>query len=165
MKSFRNNPELNFNPRSPCGERHCIHFQGRPLLKFQPTLPVRGATHHSVNGVEVVLISTHAPRAGSDKTALHRGCYLSNFNPRSPCGERLDSDIGINNANVFQPTLPVRGATNVLVFPLYVVRISTHAPRAGSDDIYVCGCPSFMISTHAPRAGSDRAACDNIRRF
>ena len=55
-----------FNPRSPCGER--------PLVV--PFNPAR------------LIISTHAPRAGSDQDAHNRGMSKSYFNPRSPCGER-----------------------------------------------------------------------------
>ena len=34
----------NFNPRSPCGERHRRQSDGLQLVRFQPTLPLRGAT-------------------------------------------------------------------------------------------------------------------------
>ena len=56
--------------------------------RFQPTLPVRGATKEwgyiaSYNG-----ISTHAPRAGSDNAEVVQTNFYGDFNPRSPCGER-----------------------------------------------------------------------------
>ena len=78
-----------FNPRSPCGERRQDTVGRYSILRFQSTLPVRGATgitavckyylcifqstlpvrgatrtktHHSVGQS----ISIHAPRAGSD---------------------------------------------------------------------------------------------------
>ena len=56
-------------------------------------------------------ISTHAPRAGSD----------------------LDLLVVDYLQLLFQPTLPVRGATAVVEAPVQIRRISTHAPRAGSD--------------------------------
>ena len=56
-----------FNPRSPCGERRYEHSYHQGIAKFQSTLPVWGAT---------LLI-----RLIRDSS--------SNFNPRSPCGERL----------------------------------------------------------------------------
>ena len=34
---------------------------------------------------------------------------------------------------LFQPTLPVRGATLAVAVVIRIVAISTHAPRAGSD--------------------------------
>ena len=62
----------------------------------------------------------------------------------------------VPNSPIFQSTLPVRGATGDVVNLFRVLRISIHAPRAGSDvcrhvDIF----RSAGISIHAPRAGSD----------
>ena len=78
-----------FNPRSPCGERPIA--LDNPILdtKFQPTLPVRGATSSCDLTLIGGPISTHAPRAGSDVKSLLRGLRNQDFNPRSPCGERL----------------------------------------------------------------------------
>ena len=79
-------------------------------------------------------ISIHAPRVGSDNRNHWRGSFVTDFNPRSPCGERLA---------VATRRLP--GAT-----------ISIHAPRVGSDwRLRCCGC-TRTISIHAPRVGSDR---------
>ena len=62
------------------------------LMEFQSTLPVRGATSTISLYFIVAPISIHAPRAGSDRLRTS-SCrlYLSYFNPRSPCGERLYS--------------------------------------------------------------------------
>ena len=79
----------NFNPRSPCGERpkrksanetelvisthaphagsdfaHVLHGY---FPRFQPTLPMRGATWDDAYKDVVSFISTHAPHAGSDQ--------------------------------------------------------------------------------------------------
>ena len=35
---------IDFNPRSPYGERHVIQSKKDPTIKFQSTLPLRGAT-------------------------------------------------------------------------------------------------------------------------
>ena len=61
---------------------------------------------------DIIEISTHAPRTGSDHpTILH--CMKTH--------------------KAFQPTLPARGATIYMrVFPS-ALEISTHAPRTGSD--------------------------------
>ncbi len=62
----------NFNPRSPCGERHAqgVEYAGRG--KFQSTLPMRGATPQYVpQGGRSCYISIHAPHAGSDQNV---GC-------------------------------------------------------------------------------------------
>ena len=125
-------------------------------LSFQPTLPVRGATPVTDQDWFTRYISTHAPRAGSDRRPCRRSNWRSDFNPRSPCGERRQKDTPIPPAAPisthapragsdpspvsshvrlipFQPTLPVRGATRHIMRDGTRQNISTHAPRAGSD--------------------------------
>ena len=109
------------------------------------------------------------------------------FNPRSPCGERLVAENVYFGDSKFQSTLPMRGATtrhSSLDNPPY---ISIHAPHAGSDDGYYGHADGFHgfqstlpmrgatakypchprhqnISIHAPHAGSDLAYVDPLRR-
>ena len=82
---------------------------------------------------------------------------MVDFNPRSPHGERLGLQLAASQAAQFQPTLPARGATDINASAIVHERISTHAPRTGSD---VLSDKSYQyttaISTHAPRTGSDR---------
>ena len=80
-------------------------------LEFQSTLPVRGAT------ISPGLLVN----------------YQNDFNPRSPCGERLYEYL-LTEA---------------------IKMISIHAPRAGSDAMTYDGFNMTAISIHAPRAGSD----------
>ena len=55
----------------------------------------------------------------------------------------------------FQSTLPMRGATaDSADFDNYL-RISIHAPHAGSDLKKSIDKFKFLISIHAPHAGSD----------
>ena len=56
-------------------------------------------------------ISIHAPRTGSDGTRRSSCGSRSNFNPRSPHGERRGTLAFIIGAAIFQSTLPARGAT------------------------------------------------------
>ena len=152
-------------------------------MLFQPTLPARGATRFLNQAGQPRRISTHAPRTGSDQ-GNRRVCVPAiYFNPRSPHGER-HSPCGTSSfASRFQPTLPARGATipgfeaNSMSCDFnprsphgerrrraglqpHRVRISTHAPRTGSDQ---CRLADFQavpdISTHAPRTGSDMRIC------
>ena len=81
-----------------------------------------------------IAISIHAPRVGSDPNALEIALTLNDFNPRSPCGERLHNDFAsckdesisihaprvgsdvtrrdsLKKRRIFQSTLPVWGAT------------------------------------------------------
>ncbi len=84
----------------------------RAAYSFQSTLPVWGAT-----------ANTPLPTV-----------IRSDFNPRSPCGER--------------PPYP---RVNKIIFD-----ISIHAPRVGSDEAgYDVRLVTLPISIHAPRVGSD----------
>ena len=56
---------------------------------------------------------------------------------------------------MFQPTLPLRGATAVGRRDLAERQVSTHAPLAGSDRGLVDDAALGVVSTHAPLAGSD----------
>ena len=124
-----------FNPRSPHGERPPKHERGIITMKFQSTLPARGATPEVIDQLEKLYISIHAPRTGSDGNAAtadatrrtfqstlpargatagvrqssRRAC---DFNPRSPHGERRHGGANRERGKtIFQSTLPARGAT------------------------------------------------------
>ena len=81
---------LNFNPRSPCGERRW-HWLGYIPLRhsFQSTLSLRRATGRADRVIQCRTISIHALLAESDRGPPDHRWYCSYFNPRSPCGERL----------------------------------------------------------------------------
>ena len=83
----------NFNPRSPRGERHCTRALAARANAFQSTLPARGATGRGCIGAREVCISIHAPREGSDPSRIMYHPFFSNFNPRSPRGERHSSSL------------------------------------------------------------------------
>ena len=112
---------VDFNPRSPCGERH----------------------YHFINVNERFPISIHAPRAGSDNPAKAGFLFIHYFNPRSPCGERHFFFGVVPASGEFQSTLPVRGATFSNFIAFIFCYISIHAPRAGSD------CRKFARFCHA----------------
>ena len=80
------------------------------------------------------------------------------FNPRAPCGARPRA-IPTRPAP-FQPTRPLRGATDCAVFAACTYLISTHAPLAGRDADHVAVHLDLRISTHAPLAGRDAAVDD-----
>ena len=148
---------LYFNPRPPCGERH----------------------QRMRSRAQKVLISIHAPRAGSDLVPANISyprAYISIHAPRA--GSDLRPQGIVYPVIQFQSTPPVRGATmtSISAFPLthhfnprppcgerpevyketmYCLEISIHAPRAGSDPVAVEPLSQFRISIHAPRAGSD----------
>ena len=77
-----------FNPRSPYGERPCLLIDCEIQVRFQSTLPLRGATEMLAALRSQYVISIHAPLTGSD--------------PRSSMALQTGK---------FQSTLPLRGAT------------------------------------------------------
>ena len=168
---------VNFNPRSPHGERRFHNVNALRLCQFQSTLPARGATEMKLPNSSADWISIHAPRTGSDNSTISRKKFYPNFNPRSPHGERH------NHCNFwlcrcyFNPRSPHgerRFMTNLISFTR---RISIHAPRTGSDSStaaddaaarFQSTLPArgatqaailfrllILISIHAPRTGSD----------
>ena len=86
-----------FNPRSPHGERRIPSRTRTGIVIFQSTLPAWGATVVLANQASASKISIHAPRMGSDHTAIAppRGLVISIHAPRMgsdlrsrphPCG-------------------------------------------------------------------------------
>ena len=127
-------PYNNFNPRSPCGERPnggsvtliSETFQStlpvwgatfyvidsfRFIPVFQSTLPVWGATGKAVVGIIRKQFQSTLPVWGATKRHFIRHSFNSDFNPRSPCGERRMCSEHIQR----------------------YLTISIHAPRVGSD--------------------------------
>ena len=64
----------------------------------------------------------------------------------------------------FQPTLPLRGATHLRQRDRLQLRVSTHAPLAGSDHpVHGFALHAKEVSTHAPLAGSDEGHVGTLR--
>ena len=103
---------IDFNPRSPHGERRAVSEMVRVLTgDFNPRSP-------------------HGERRRRH-LQWHRA---GDFNPRSPHGERRRTATHKRRHERFQPTLPARGATKSRRAHARKGQISTHAPRTGSDD-------------------------------
>ena len=125
---------IDFNPRSPCGERRkdtwaaldagkiSIHApragsdQDMSIVtaaaaKFQSTLPVRGATIGNQTTTSKPKFQSTLPVRGATTGTTCGTSALWYFNPRSPCGERPEQ----------------------LARYRAMREISIHAPRAGSD--------------------------------
>ena len=173
-----------------------------PTSPFQSTLPARGATGAACGSKSKRQISIHAPRTGSDpltrwafsapprfqSTLPARGATLnqrntapdcSNFNPRSPHGERryavhrydlpppisihaprTGSDQHSQHATLkitrFQSTLPARGATRWTTLSTSPRRrFQSTLPARGATDRGEGTRRKIAISIHAPRTGSD----------
>ena len=78
----------NFNPRSRMGSDEESESVESEEEVFQSTPPAWGATRHPPRGCSIKIISIHAPRMGSDRRFTSAASGESNFNPRSPHGER-----------------------------------------------------------------------------
>ena len=179
QKSRDGKTDVNFYPRSPCGERHghhraylqylCISIHAllaesdwRPCpwcgghCPFLSTLSLRRAT--------LIQLSMRIP--------------LSDFYPRSPCGERqpdgtiTDTFFGISihallaesdtikgkrlrRLSEFLSTLSLRRATTSLVVIGTNCVISIHALLAESDAQHFSTLHNILISIHALLAESD----------
>ena len=81
------------------------------MRKFQSTLPLRGATRELADLLKTRGRSIHTPPAGSDGLRRIHEPRFRNFNPHSPCGERQTSINSLATREIFQSTLPLRGAT------------------------------------------------------
>ena len=103
--------------------------------EFQSTLPVWGATLIAIVDAPYTQFQSTLPVWGATCGQRTQPRRRDDFNPRSPCGERLT-----------EPALK-----------LLAVVISIHAPRVGSDLAVDTGVRVSLISIHAPRVGSDTA--------
>ena len=103
---------INFNPRSPWGERHYRPGQAKEQKPFQSTLPVGGATSQSFFRCSIgSIFQSTLPVGGATNADTLIQPYEQHFNPRSPWGERLISNVSLSVPYEFQSTLPVGGAT------------------------------------------------------
>ena len=148
-----------FNPRSPWGERQGIRGNRRWNTEISIHAPRGGSDHtqqaerrhirisiHAPRGgsdpekmvcdFRIGAISIHAPRGGSDSSVGIPEEASTDFNPRSPWGERLQVFQVTSDIRIFQSTLPVGGATGFTMSVSVSAYISIHAPRGGSDGVY-----------------------------
>ena len=169
---------LDFNPRSPHGERRQEAGAHVKKGEFQPTLPARGAT---TSKGTMPLQSPFQPTLPARGATLSMSCCTicpENFNPRSPHGERRKHHCRSAGGYPISTHAPRTGSDADARLPIIQLDISTHAPRTGSDlrshlrlRQYRAFQPTLpargatrrqrafwcylLISTHAPRTGSD----------
>ena len=126
---------MKFQSTLPARGATCWIWISINTRKFQSTLPARGATSSGAGWKAIGSFQSTLPARGATPPTppiSPRGC--SHFNPRSPHGER-------------------RGRFHA-DFRRYC--ISIHAPRTGSDLRHDAGrAVGREISIHAPRTGSD----------
>ena len=169
---------MNFNPRSPWGERrgHPLPIFG--LVLFQSTLPVGGATDLWGHYPKTYKISIHAPRGGSDAREKNVIQLQTIFQSTLPVGGATWQNTGNTRCFPFQSTLPVGGATwarfcwygrRIFQSTLPVGGATLHIRLPGGGRQYfnprspwgerpaygMNNVTAYNISIHAPRGGSD----------
>ena len=102
---------INFNPRSPCGERPVKFLNFWTPWKFQSTLPVWGATSRVFFSFLQDCISIHAPRVGSDSHRTRQAVWRDVFQSTLPVWGATATVEPLSLVAEFQSTLPVWGAT------------------------------------------------------
>ena len=125
------------------------------IHEFQSTLPVGGATHEGRCYFERMAISIHAPRGGSDRSARRPSPMRSNFNPRSPWGERPRAHGKGLTANHFNPRSPWGERRRQGAVPALLCRFQSTLPVGGATPNAAAAHSTAHISIHAPRGGSD----------
>ena len=151
----------NFNPRSPCGERRLGSWNWTLLFHISIHAPRAGSDLVSLDHCSRQRISIHAPRAGSDCSSQGILKPDSDFNPRSPCGERLMVPACFSMPPAFQSTLPVRGATPAGAARGGELLFQSTLPVRGATSPRLTIPIIHTISIHAPRAGSDSEDAQN----
>ena len=131
---------IDFNPRSPHGERRYRDATRTNERRFQSTLPARGATANiTIFSGSTTFQSTLPARGATIYTLVALGRVL------------------------FQSTLPARGATYSLSGQNRAIPISIHAPRTGSDVFIFTPGDSFKYFN--PRSPHGERPCDNCKRI
>ena len=145
-----------FNPRSPHGERP-VRTQ---VLDSKKTI----STHAPRTGSDPIrfinstdgIISTHAPRTGSDDATPSLTAPCSNFNPRSPHGERRRRRKRAGKAQKhFNPRSPHGERLSVKRRWLSAWHFNPRSPHGERRCPRLREKGKLWISTHAPRTGSD----------
>ena len=101
---------LGFNPRSPCGERLRCGRENGATDGFNP----------------------RSPCGERPPCTPHKAACGTCFNPRSPCGERRRPYAWTWASIWFQPTLPLRGATDVIGIGHVVAQFQPTLPLRGA---------------------------------
>ena len=131
---------------------------------FQSTFPLRGTTPGGFGRRGRRGISIHVPLAGNDRAQDSTTTLFWHFNPRSPCGERLEQYTRRLIVVRFQSTFPLRGTTQEIVTVFLERGISIHVPLAGNDRLLCPHVYNLSISIHVPLAGNDQSALASCSR-
>ena len=144
-----------FNPRPPCGERRAYQSLSGNGIRFQSTPSLRRATSVDLYRPEWYDVSIHALLAESDPFIRLFPGPMSSFNPRPPCGERLNTPSSNQRKIVFQSTPSLRRATGfAFLHARYGPFQSTPSLRRATG-VKPLVCRIRQVSIHALLAESD----------
>ena len=145
-----------FNPRSPHGERHSSAPANTSPPGISIHAPRTGSDYTALLPPSSQWISIHAPRTGSDVCDSVLNSVDSLFQSTLPArGATFGILRCVADLKSFQSTLPARGATaGAGIFqPARIFQSTLPARGATWYNIIVRGW--CVISIHAPRTGSD----------
>ena len=141
-----------FNPRSPHGERHVKPLTAEDVLSISTHAPRTGSDARLANLSDMLEISTHAPRTGSDVSYSAHSFAISTFQPTLPARGATDGRRRTSAAaKDFNPRSPHGERRRNARRNARPARISTHAPRTGSDTARRCrGTSTIHFNPRSP---------------
>ena len=145
-----------FNPRAPCGARHCVHMPDVQRQHFNPRAPC-GARLHGADRLllQQIFQSTRPVWGATDVLSI--SSPSTSFQSTRPVWGATDLHSIGGGVMEFQSTRPVWGATMTPRCMYMRLWISIHAPRVGRDVLCRVHLSTPCISIHAPRVGRDVA--------
>ena len=146
---------LHFNPRPPCGGRPPPQVPVTVSLLFQSTSSVRRTTQPGGGPLRCCAISIHVLRVEDDDDQPVTRLHVNNFNPRPPCGGRLEPSAQACPVCPFQSTSSVWRTTPVFSGNAIRIDISIHVLRVEDDWEPQTFDFSFVISIHVLRVEDD----------
>ena len=144
-----------FNPRSPHGERRAGVFSNAFRVRFQSTLPARGATICAGPGVRNKEFQSTLPARGATPSAT-RAFGTSRFQSTLPArGATFKGALAGIGSGISIHAPRTGSDVRFTFYYMILINISIHAPRTGSDALKLRLVRAAGISIHAPRTGSD----------
>ncbi len=158
LTNWLSRPTINISIRTLLAGSDLLMCQPVPWRHlFQSTLPLRGATFWSVSrNTTYILFQSTLPLRGATAAPAESRKHLRYFNPRSPCGERLNRVIQRFRSRLISIHAPLAGSDPTA--DLFATKLTNFNPRSpcGERPSNTTRKNDFTsISIHAPLAGSD----------